>query len=269
MTPQELTPGTETPPQDKAIRAVARGLVMDTPPPATLYEAVARIRTWHDVMGRLSQVVAAQTMEALCIIRDQVPGDSEFRGVVERELAGILQPDRALLMARTWAAARKQRRLRELAASTPDEAMSFVSEFVASGREEDLDDETDPDVLAILTLPKRRRVAAVRDLIRGREHQDGRAAAHADPGSEDYLPGLQTAEEREAAEWRARLQVLAESVKEAERILGNGALAAEQLRSELLSKSARHQLVAHTDLIQGHIETIAELAMGDAEGSTE
>ena len=252
------------PAEDKAIQAVAQSLALDAPPPATLYEAVSRVRTWHTVMGSLSQVAAAQTMEAVCIIRDQVGSDEEFAAVIERELRGILQPDRALLMARTWAAARKRRQLRELAAARPDQAMTFVQEFVAAGRAEDLENvDADDEAVQILTLPPRQRIKAVRKVL---DERNGKEAlpGHEDPDSPDYLPGLQTAEERRAAEWRKRLQVLAEHVKEAESILGKAAMAAEQLHGEWLSERARKALLAQTDLIIGHAEQIAELATAAA-----
>lgn len=134
--------------------------------PATAMAAVESIRAWRASAEVLFAQIQARVMEACAVIKKEHPGEMAFMNFVNAHLGGVLDARQAWQMANVWEAARGNRELRELATRKPDEAIQFVSEFVAGPRSPaDLIGEHGREAARILTAPPGRRSRMVRDLL--------------------------------------------------------------------------------------------------------
>ena len=142
-------------------------------PVATLsaVQAVGRICAWHALLTRLSVTAVVEIMEAAWIVRREYPVRADFDDFVRGQgLATAMSADRAWLHADTWEVQLRQRSVRELAAVQPRDAVRFVSDFIDVAGEEGLSelDEDDREVARVLGLPRKRRLAEMREMIRSR-----------------------------------------------------------------------------------------------------
>lgn len=165
----------------------------------TAIQAVEQIRAWHEALRSISAVAEVRILEACWTIRRERPEREDFNALVGGHLDGILEPDRAWLMAETWDAARRSRRLREVAVREPDSAIAFVREFVDGGRAERLQslDDEDHEVISILTDRPAQRRSRIRALIEGHQERldletDERAPETAAPPPPPPGPDLAT-----------------------------------------------------------------------------
>lgn len=178
MTPSQGTPA----PSDAALARVVQDLRGEVAEPASVEEAVARIRVWRSALQVISAVAEAQVMAACWVMRRQSRDREAFGRLVDDRLRGVLSLDRALAMAKTWEVARRQRALRSLAMSDPGDAILFVRDF-AEAVPRDLDelDEDDQQVAALLAAPPRVRRARLREMIQGRLELAGGAPRTSSP----------------------------------------------------------------------------------------
>lgn len=170
-------------PDARAIAVTAGGGV-DATPPTTAIGAAHRIHAWHTTLTEVARVAHAQIMESWWVIRREHPERPDFDAFLAAQgLDRFADPEQAWLMADTWDVARKQRSLRDLAADHPSDAISFVWEFVEKGRAEDLRKlgENHPKVAEILSLPSRKRTAAIHDLLEYRQERLDLAPAEPPP----------------------------------------------------------------------------------------
>lgn len=225
-------------------------------PTPTAHEAAARIRALHMTARIFAQLIEAQIMEALWVIRRELPVDADFHAFVESQTP--IDRHRARLMVETWAVARRRRELRELAQRQPSEALSLVQSAIDAGVP--LADATDRQVAELLSRPPRQRNRAIRELIDAHQSKE-RSEAAASPRAADrntdtvelsaphhpsqrfsgFLEALQAIESE-----------LADLLLTAEMVLGNGNPMPEAGRERLLSLAA-----VATD----HIERINHLAL--------
>ena len=139
--------------------------------PATALDAVASIRVWRDAARALSSLVEARVMEAAWTIRREYAEHGAFVAFVGARLGGVMDPERAWLMAETWDVARRNRSLRELATRRGDEAMAFVAEFVAAGPAALAAlDEDRREVAEIVAAAPQRRHEMIQDLLDATRH---------------------------------------------------------------------------------------------------
>lgn len=133
----------------------------------TAIQAVEQIRAWHEALRSISAVAEVRVLEACWTIRREHPERADFNRLVGGHLDGILEPDRAWLMAETWEASRHSKRLRDATVRDPDHAIAFVREFVETGHQERLRalDDGDREVISILTDRPSKRRARIRALI--------------------------------------------------------------------------------------------------------
>ena len=147
----------------------------------TAPQAVQRIHTWHTVLRTLSATAEREIMEAAWIIRREYPERGDFvRFVDEQGLTVSISADRVWIAAETWEVARRQRSLREMTATRPEDAMQFVADIAAAAGDAGLKalDDEDRDVIGLLAQPARKRRAAIRTLIESqRAVADGRHPA--------------------------------------------------------------------------------------------
>ena len=135
-------------------------------------QAAQRIDVLLQTAQAIGQMIHAQLMEALWVIRREHDDQPEFERFVQNHTQ--LEPAKAWAMAQTWDIARHNRDLRELAQHRPHAAMSLVADFAEYGV--DLSDESDEDVVRLLSLSPRKRNRELRKLI-------DQASGAADPAS--------------------------------------------------------------------------------------
>ena len=134
--------------------------------------AAARIRAWHESLGKIFALAEADIMECCLAIRRNHPGREAFGTFVGVHLAGVLTPTKAWQLADTWEVARQHRPVRELVNREPAKAVAFVREFTAAAADEqvplplDADDREITDILA--ASPKQRR-ERLRQLVAARK----------------------------------------------------------------------------------------------------
>lgn len=231
-----------------------------TPTP-TAQEAAARIRALHATARTFAQLIEAQIMEALWVIRGELPLDVEFYAFVESQTP--LDRRRARLMVETWAVARHQRELRELAQRQPSEALALMQSAIDAGVQ--LADATDRQVAEVLSRPPRQRNRAIRELIESHEsakkeepsstRQSERSKAR-DPAVREHPGGrfVQLLEAMQAVE-----SELADLLLNAEMVLGPAAP---------IPQSGRERLLSLARLASDHIERIHHLALSAGPGSS-
>ena len=132
---------------------------------AQVMDELRRIRTLCETARAVAQVLAAQLMESLWKIRNEVGDRKQFERLIAAHTD--LEPGRSWLMAETWEAGRQNRELRQLASAKPNEALALITQFVEGGLEDRLEGLSDEDqeIAAIIAKAPRKRTAAIRDLI--------------------------------------------------------------------------------------------------------
>ena len=143
------------------------------PVPATpaALAAVAEIKALRNLVVQMAQVAEAQIMERLWRVRSEFDDERNYCRFVEFHLS--IPQKQALAYVAAWEGARQNRRLRELAQSEPSQAMEFVQRLTDHG----LDDvtEKDSEVARLLSLPPRKQIKVLRELLDAKEHaNDGR-----------------------------------------------------------------------------------------------
>ena len=178
---------------ETTVTALAQRLDAPALPNMTALDAARRICVLYETARVLAGTIKAQTMEALWIIRREYPDPDEFADFVRTHTP--IAPAEARLMADAWTAARANRAVRELAHTRPNDALAFIDELVKTGLAEQLEalDDTDLKAMRCLTLPPRKRVAAVKELI---EVKDAVEAGH-HPADREHIKALEV--ERDAA----------------------------------------------------------------------
>ena len=269
-------------PEDNDPRALllAGGL---GPPVASLdaVQAVQRIVALHGIARMVCTTIHGEVLEAAWVIRRAHPEREDFdRFVAAHGLTDVMRPERAWLAAETWEAARRQRALRDLVASRPDEAIQFVAEFVAAGstttRLADLDDD-DRRVVELVSQPPRRRAREIRRLI----ELDTAASEGRHPADVERIRTLES--ERDAAVERAQasgavtelgahperqVRAAVESLREAESRLAEvaeglvGAWDAARAGAGL-----RQRVLRMADMAEGSLERIVEAVDGRGDGA--
>ncbi|MDE2849343.1 MAG: hypothetical protein OXP74_01865 [Acidobacteriota bacterium] len=224
-------------------------------PTPTAHEAAARIRALHMTARMFAQLIEAQIMEALWVIRCELPVDADFCAFVESQTP--IDRNRALLMVETWAVARRRRELRELAQRQPSEALSLMQSAIDAGVQ--LADATDRQVAELLSRPPRQRNRAIRELIDSHQSKEQAQAAGstqgADPTTETVEPVPKHPNRRFTGFLEALQAIeseLADLLLTAEMVLGSGNAMPEAGRERLLSLAA---------IATDHIERINHLAL--------
>ena len=217
------------------------------------------IRTLRTVTLQIAQTVEAQIMERLWRIRAEFGSEADFGAFTARQLD--IPAEKALAYVTTWEGARKNRNLRELANSKPDQAMALI-EGLANGLDEV--GEQDTEVARLLGMPAKKQAAALRELLDARDAADsGR-----NPADVQRIDALETelAESKvtqigDSPQVQARrlTEYLAEVQSELTR-QGDGVLALGRA-----SQSARNQAVRMADQIIGALEHISASALAGPE----
>ena len=215
-------------------------------------QAAQCIRAWREVLNAVSAAAEVQVMAACWAIRREHADRESFGSFAGRHLDGVLGHDRAWTLAETWDAARRNRGVRELAATRPDEAVALVSGYAEAVPDGGFD-EDDRELVELLSAPPRQRRARLREL-----REDARATRESrDPEDVRRIRELEEERDRDARERHAAGAGAdpRELVAEAEQRLTAAAdvLAA---RRGTLSSDARERLFLLADLAMGALERI-------------
>ena len=244
---------------------------MSLPATPRALDAARRIRAVHDLIRQAARLAEAQVMESCWEIRGEIPDRDAFEAFCAAELP-MLEPGRAWLMAETWGAARRSRRLRDAARSDPDAALEFVRGFVEAGLEGRLlESGVDAEAVEVLTLPPRRRGERMRKLLDvARQVEAGR-----DPVAEEIERAVRERDEAVAAlkagsgveslaaHPQRRLREAAGELQAAEAAVAELAGRIEGLcAAERVPDAMNRRLVAAGDLLIGNVERIITAAMG-------
>ena len=234
----------------------------------TAIEAARGLDAWATTRQQLVQVTDVQIMLHAAAIRREFPEREDFDAFC-REHVLTVRSDQAWLAAQTWEVAQKNRNVRELARSSPSEAVSLVQDFVEAGLEHRVLnlDETDRELVEVLSGPRskvrkrlRRMLDAENCAADGRSLEDvkriealteERDAARAALADADNVAELPTAAINEVITDLQRLE--REAAADAERFAQLGA-----------STAQRERALRTVDLIQGHMERISEACMCEA-----
>lgn len=211
----------------------------------TAIEAAESIRAWHTMLREISALAEVKVMSAAATIREQIPEREEFDAFVGRHLHGVLEPERAWLMAETWGVARNNRAIREFAASKPAEAVEFVSEFVRTGQMEQLDllDETDERLVKWSGMGARARRRELRRLY----------ALEPEPA------GKTLAEVHDAGTAAADRRAVRQAIEDLRKLESEAARIGAELNSRrrLVSDTQARAVVSVVDHVYGSLDTIA------------
>lgn len=231
---------------------IPHGSTTMTPTPAA-HEAAGRIRALHMTARTFAQLIEAQIMESLWIIRRELPVDAEFYAFVESQTP--IDRRRARLMVDTWSVARRRRELRELAQSRPSEALALMKSAIDAGVQ--LADATDKQVAELLSRPPRQRNRAIRELIES--HQ---ANEETSPVSEPERSLVGTVGRNQESPNR-RLSELLEALQKIEGELADLLLTAEMVLGQTrpIPEAGRERLLSLGAIATDHIERINDLAL--------
>ena len=224
-------------------------------PTPTAHEAAARIRALHTTARVFAQLIEAQIMEALWVIRRELPVDADFYAFVESQTP--VDRHRARLMVETWDVARRRRELRELAQRQPSEALSLMQSAIDAGVQ--LADATDRQVAELLSRLPRQRNRAIRELIDSHQSKEREEAGASPPATPQETKAVEPARQHPNGRFAGFLEALqtieselADLLLTAEMVLGNGNPMPEAGRERLLSLAA---------IATDHIERINHLAL--------
>ena len=166
-------------------------------PPAALtdlsaLEIVHRMTAIYQQAMQILEQSQAAIMECLWEIKAKHcnDDDAEFCAFASEHI-DIVAPAEALKLANTWAGARQNRDLRELAQSKPGQAIKLVCQLTDAGALKALED--DAEVARLLSMPPRKRAKAIREMI---DVQQSVEAGH-HPADRERIKTLEA--ERDAA----------------------------------------------------------------------
>lgn len=224
-------------------------------PTPTAHEAAARIRALHTTARMFAQLIEAQIMEALWVIRRELPVDADFYAFVESQTP--IDRRRARLMVETWAVARRRRELRELAQRQPSEALSLMQSAIDAGVQ--LADATDRQVAELLSRPPRQRNRAIRELIASHQSKEKVVVAAAPQAAEQETTAVEPVVQQPNRRFAGFLEALqaieselADLLLTAEMVLGSG---------NPMPEAGRERLLSLTAIATDHIERINHLAL--------
>ena len=167
------------------------------PPPAALtdlsaLEIVHKMEAIYQQAMQILERSQAAIMECMWEIKARHcnDDDDEFHAFAARHI-DIVPPKEAVKLANTWAGARQNRELRELARSKPGQAINLVCQLTDGGALEALED--DAEVARLLSMPPRKRAKAIREMIDVKESVE--AGHH--PADRERIKSLEI--ERDAA----------------------------------------------------------------------
>jgi hypothetical protein len=237
---------------------IPHGSTSMTPTPAA-HEAAGRIRALHMTARTFAQLIEAQIMESLWIIRRELPVDAEFYTFVESQTP--IDRRRARLMVDTWSVARRRRELRELAQSRPSEALALMKSAIDAGVQ--LADATDKQVAELLSRPPRQRNRAIRELIESHEAQEEESTVR-----EPERPIVGTVGRNEESR-SSRLGELLEALQKIEGELADLLLTAEMVLGETrpIPGAGRERLLSLAAIATDHIERINDLALSSRQNA--
>lgn len=140
--------------------------LVSSPRPSRMAPAdcAVHIRSLYGLARTLGSAIEAQVMEACWRIETGAPDD--FEALIATT---PLTPARARRYAACWEAARGNRAVLDLATDRPAEAVRLVSEVAEAMDAGDVDDAVGAEVARIVALPRRRRTAALRELVERRD----------------------------------------------------------------------------------------------------
>lgn len=136
---------------------VVQGL--DPPALQSVMTAVADLRSCRELLGQIQ----ARVMRNCWIIRNAFAERDDFCAFVTRELGEAVDANRAWDMAETWAIAKRNRPVAELAAARPREAVEFVQLFtraIGNGHQTHVTaavDEHEQEFNELVALPRAKR----------------------------------------------------------------------------------------------------------------
>lgn len=141
--------------------------VESSPAPLTDLSALEIVHKMTAIYQQTMQILErsqATIMECMWEIKTRHCGDDdgEFYAFAARHI-DIVAPGEAVKLANTWAGARQNRGLRELAQSQPGQAVRLVCQLTNGGALEALED--DAEVARLLSMPPRKRAKAIREMI--------------------------------------------------------------------------------------------------------
>ena len=141
--------------------------VGSSPAPLTDLSALEIVHKMTAIYQQAMQILEqsqAAIMECMWEIKARHCGDDdeEFYAFAQRHI-DIVAPKEAVKLANTWAGARQNRGLRELAKSKPGQAIKLVCQLTEGGALEALED--DAEVARLLSMPPRKRAKAIREMI--------------------------------------------------------------------------------------------------------
>lgn len=225
---------------------------------ARIVELTAELRAHWLAWQAIAEQYRLRIMETAWRLREACGSDEAFRAHCAR-LDWMPAERRAELpaMVATWAVARRARSLREAAEAQPSQAIRLVSESIEAGL--DLEDETDEEVVELLSLGPAARRRRLRELI----ERAGRAEKLLD-GME--RAGMLAAEDEAPAKDEAAA-VVALGAAAAERALRDEALPALRRAREALAGGGagakrRERIAALADAASGVLAEIDEWCAG-------
>lgn len=226
-------------------------------------QAAQRIRTWREVLHAMSATAEAQVMASCWAIRREHVDREAFDAFVARHLDGVLRGDQAWALADTWDAARRNRGIRDLASTRPDEAVALVTGYAEAVPDGGFD-EDDRELVELLAAPPRKRRTRLREL------RAAAMAARENRDPEDVRRIRELEGERDDALVQARIAGAGgaidpmELLAEDERRLSARADEFDGLRGRL-SDGARDRLLRLADMAMGSLERISWTLQQDGE----
>ena len=232
--------------------------------PTTAAAAAQAIAAWHETSRTLGALIQAKVMESCWVIQREHSGREGFELFAGRHLAGILEPDRAWLLAETWGAARTNRGLRELATTDSAAAIGFVEGFVDAGMTDRLDqlDDADKRLVEFATAAPAKRLSMMRELLasdqaarQGRHPEDVQAIGRLTAERDQY---------RDRAYGRAPAgDEVREVIGDLHRIERELATIADRLPETIpgADDGLRQRLLAATDSVIARIDAISGQAL--------
>lgn len=233
----------------------------------TAVDAARGLDAWAATRQQLVQVTDVQIMLHAAAIRREYCERDAFDAFC-REHVAALTPERVWLLAQTWEAAQKNRNMRELARTSPGEAVALVADFAEAGLEERLAnlDEDDRELLRALSGPPKQMRQRLRQLV----DAERCAAAGRNPADVRRIEAL--TEERDAA-----VAALADSEKvrelptaainevivDLQRLEREFAADLEQFLQLGATTAQRERALRALDLISGHIDRWSAACMED------
>ena len=226
--------------------------------------AAARIRAWHESLGKIFTLAEADIMECCLAIRRNHPNQEAFGTFVGVHLAGVLTPTKAWQLADTWEVAQQYRPVRELVNRGPAKAFAFVREFAAAAADEQAPlpfDSDDREIASILAAPPKTRRERLRGLVAA-----SKAARDRHPDDIERIRDLEAAaevaaQERESDRKKATRADLLRRYREVASLLGEVAseVVLDLDDGKEIAKHGREHLELSTDIAMTGVQAVTAL----------